>query len=447
LTRLDGSEAARHDRRWRAARPSVALGVLVLALAGASGSAARTAAVEPTPTGSNWYDNAVVIRGKTGTFEYVCAGGGRLDQVWGSAPIFADNSTVCSAAVQAGLITEVDGGIVTVQPAPGQASYTGTAANGVTSSSLSQWPGSFKITAAVKGGGTPGVKLGGGAANSWAVPYRGENGQKVLYICPGGMPIQTVYGTNTYTDDSPPCTAAVQVGLITQKNGGRVTVVIGPGQSSYASFTANGVESRSSGPTPGSYSFAGAAPIPGSPGAGGGGGTTTTNAPIPPPTATTTGTVLVNGVPFTGGTIKFGATVDLTHGSVSLKATTGTVKLTAAGGATAAFVLARGTANKKQVVVFKLAKGDFSACPKRSTKSARAGGQSKVVRQLWGNGHGNFETKGRYAAATVRGTDWLTADRCDGTLTKVVRGVVQVNDLPKHKTVSVTAGHSYLAKP
>jgi hypothetical protein len=41
----------------------------------------------------------------------------------------------------------------------------------------------------------------------------------------------------------------------------------------------------------------------------------------------------------------------------------------------------------------------------------------------------------------------LTADRCDGTFTKVISGVVQVADLPKHKTVSVPAGRSYLATP
>ena len=68
------------------------------------------------------------------------------------------------------------------------------------------------------------------------------------------------------------------------------------------------------------------------------------------------------------------------------------------------------------------------------------------MRELWGNGKGHFQTRGRYGAATVRGTHWLTVDRCDGTLTKVVSGVVQVADLKKHTTVLVRAGHSYLAK-
>ena len=52
----------------------------------------------------------------------------------------------------------------------------------------------------------------------------------------------------------------------------------------------------------------------------------------------------------------------------------------------------------------------------------------KRVRRLWGDGHGRFRTAGHYSAATVRGTRWLTEDRCDGTVTRVVRGTVEVED-------------------
>jgi len=52
----------------------------------------------------------------------------------------------------------------------------------------------------------------------------------------------------------------------------------------------------------------------------------------------------------------------------------------------------------------------------------------KRVRRLWGDGKGSFRTSGRYSAATVRGTRWLTEDRCDGTITRVVRGEVLVDD-------------------
>jgi hypothetical protein len=47
----------------------------------------------------------------------------------------------------------------------------------------------------------------------------------------------------------------------------------------------------------------------------------------------------------------------------------------------------------------------------------------------------------------VRGTRWLTEDRCDGTLTRVKRGKVAVRDIAKRKTVVVRAGRKYIARP
>ena len=69
-----------------------------------------------------------------------------------------------------------------------------------------------------------------------------------------------------------------------------------------------------------------------------------------------------------------------------------------------------------------------------------------MLGSLWGNGKGKFRTNGKYSSATVRGTIWLTQDRCDGTLTTVKRGTVSVRDFKRRKTVSVKAGHSYLAR-
>jgi ferric-dicitrate binding protein FerR (iron transport regulator) len=46
----------------------------------------------------------------------------------------------------------------------------------------------------------------------------------------------------------------------------------------------------------------------------------------------------------------------------------------------------------------------------------------------------------------VRGTKWLVQDRCDGTLTRVLRGFVRVRDFRARKNVNVRAGQSYLAK-
>ena len=86
-------------------------------------------------------------------------------------------------------------------------------------------------------------------------------------------------------------------------------------------------------------------------------------------------------------------------------------------------------------------KGASAAAAKKKKRGAKS-----VLGGLWGNGKGKFRTNGKYSSATVRGTIWLTQDRCDGTLTTVKRGTVSVRDFKRRKTVSVKAGHSYLAR-
>ncbi len=63
-----------------------------------------------------------------------------------------------------------------------------------------------------------------------------------------------------------------------------------------------------------------------------------------------------------------------------------------------------------------------------------------------GDAKGRFRTQGKYATAAVRGTVWLTEDRCDGTLIRVRTGSVTVRDLVRKRTVVVRAGQSYLAR-
>jgi len=83
---------------------------------------------------------------------------------------------------------------------------------------------------------------------------------------------------------------------------------------------------------------------------------------------------------------------------------------------------------------------------KGAVAQAAARGRKQTVSRLWGNGKGRFRTVTRHSAATVRGTLWLTEERCDGTLTTVRRGRVAVRDTNRRKTVLVRAGRSYLAR-
>jgi hypothetical protein len=84
------------------------------------------------------------------------------------------------------------------------------------------------------------------------------------------------------------------------------------------------------------------------------------------------------------------------------------------------------------------------SAPKRASASRVA---KKRKRSLWGkDNEGRFRTHGADSVATVRGTRWLTQDRCDGTLTRVTQGAVVVRDLHRKSNTVVRAGHSYLAR-
>lgn len=154
-------------------------------------------------------------------------------------------------------------------------------------------------------------------------------------------------------------------------------------------------------------------------------------------------------VPLTAATaIPLGSTVDTRHGRVSL-----TVAL--AGGASETgqfyggeFVLTQ-TANG--TLVLTLTGGSFAGCPKPSSgqdarlaKAARKK-PSSVVRQLWGDAHGDYTTKGRYGSAGVSGTIWLTQDRCDGTYVRVTKdsviAIAYAHPLRRHV---ITQGHHIL---
>jgi hypothetical protein len=83
------------------------------------------------------------------------------------------------------------------------------------------------------------------------------------------------------------------------------------------------------------------------------------------------------------------------------------------------------------------------SCPRSNRARAAA---KKKSRKLWGSGSGRFRTAGQFSSATVRGTRWLTQDRCESTTTRVVTGVVAVRDNIKRKTVIVRARRSYTAR-
>ena len=88
----------------------------------------------------------------------------------------------------------------------------------------------------------------------------------------------------------------------------------------------------------------------------------------------------------------------------------------------------------------------YASCKTKKGKAVTAALSAEDAAAAAGQRHhGKFRTKGRYAAATVRGTIWTVADRCDGTLTHAIKDTVTVNDFVRHKTIILRPGHSYLA--
>ena len=159
-------------------------------------------------------------------------------------------------------------------------------------------------------------------------------------------------------------------------------------------------------------------------------------------------------VPMTGMTqIRSGAEVDALHGTVALTSATGRGKKTQTGrfgGAVFKVTQAKAGANRG-LTTLKLVEGAFKGAPTYATCKAHkaldaTAAASKTLQLLRASAHGKFRTAGRYSAATVRGTKWTTADRCDGTLTRDITHSVAVIDFVRHKTIVLHAGQSYLAK-
>jgi len=79
-------------------------------------------------------------------FSYYCPAGGSASSLWGTGEYTSDSS-ICTAAVHAGRIAFATGGAITIELRAGRASYTGSARNGVTSSSYGSYGCSFAAVA------------------------------------------------------------------------------------------------------------------------------------------------------------------------------------------------------------------------------------------------------------------------------------------------------------
>lgn len=198
---------------------------------------------------AEWNRNVTEYRGQNGRrVTLVCPPQGQVADVWGTDR-YTDDSPVCPAAVHAGVIAADRGGVVTIAIEPGQSAYPASTRNGVPSKAFGQWGGSFSF-----------VRSSGEGRVDWGTTARGLTtalGQSITLECPAGGTVGRVYGTDTYTDDSSICTAAVHAGLATRTDGGRVTIEATGEQAAFASSHRNGVTSQGYASWPNGFRFAG----------------------------------------------------------------------------------------------------------------------------------------------------------------------------------------------
>jgi hypothetical protein len=149
--------------------------------------------------------------------------------------------------------------------------------------------------------------------------------------------------------------------------------------------------------------------------------------------------------------IPVGSVLDLTRGRIRLTTAVGTGAGRRAASRTQSAEFFDGSAvftqdRRSGLTTLTLTRGDFSSCPGGKQAWNPFATAARQGNRVWGSGKGRFRTRGRYSAATVRGTTWLVQDTCAGTLTRVKTGTVEVNDFVRHRTVVVRTGRRYLAK-
>lgn len=116
-------------------------------------SSPKNEGLKPTPNKEDtqditpiaWDTTAAGFKGEGGqTYAFQCPKGGTAQAVYGS-DAYTDFSSICTAAVHAGLFSLADGGKVTIEYRAGRSIYGSTVRNGITSNTSGEDARSFVV--------------------------------------------------------------------------------------------------------------------------------------------------------------------------------------------------------------------------------------------------------------------------------------------------------------
>jgi LCCL domain len=142
-----GAKLHLHRVRPRSRGQVCALISVLLALSAAAATLTPVPAVHDVDWGTSPLD--LNLRGLNGErFRFHCPPGTpRPGQVIGSGP-YTDGSSICAAAVHAGVINAASGGVVTIEIRPGEAHYAASSSHFIQSEGYERfWSGSFLVIA------------------------------------------------------------------------------------------------------------------------------------------------------------------------------------------------------------------------------------------------------------------------------------------------------------
>ncbi len=168
--------------------------------------------------------------------------------VWGSDN-YSTDSSICTAAVHAGVLAPGRAGAVTLVIGAGADSLPGSVRNGITSKSAGRVAGTYRFDASGEPGQLDWITTAG------AVPA--GFGDALVVRCPaGGRAAVPVWGTGRYTGDSGICVAAVHAGVITLEAGGPVQLRRAAHPGPFEGSIRHGITSRHITTSPASFTVA-----------------------------------------------------------------------------------------------------------------------------------------------------------------------------------------------